>query len=129
MIARSMGSLLSGADASATVAITAFSVMPGNAFTSATLIAFSVIVPVLSEHRISIPAIPSIAESLLTIASFRARTTAPTARETVRTAGKAVGMTATMRMRANWSVSGTGADRASETRITTLTSEIARTMR
>ena len=51
-------------------------------------------VPVLSEHRISAPAISSIATSLLTIACFFASIVAPTVIVTDRTAGSAAGIAA-----------------------------------
>jgi archaellin len=59
---------------------------------SETVNSFFVIVPVLSEHRMSIPAISSIETSLLTMASFLANARAPTAMVTVRTAGMATGI-------------------------------------
>ncbi len=62
---------------------------------------FLVSVPVLSEHRMSMPAISSIATRRVTIAFIRARTDAPTAIVTDRTAGKATGMAATVRISAN----------------------------
>ena len=49
-------------------------------------------VPVLSEQSISIPANSSMAAKRLTIASFFAKTLAPTAIVTVKTAGIATGI-------------------------------------
>ncbi len=66
---------------------------------------FWVSVPVLSEQRTSIPAISSIAASLLTIAFLFASAAAPTAIVTDSTAGRATGMAATVKTNANCSVS------------------------
>ena len=64
------------------------------------LSSFLVSVPVLSEQRISIPAISSIEARRETMAFIRASTDAPTAIVTDRTAGKATGMAATVRIKA-----------------------------
>ena len=96
-----MGSLSSSRDASEANNKTSSEVKPSNAFTSARVNSFFVIVPVLSEQSISIPAISSIATSLLTIAFFFANTDAPTAIVTDNTAGKATGIAAIVKTSAN----------------------------
>lgn len=68
IIALSIGSLSSSLDAREAKSKTSSEVKSLNDFTSARVSSFLVIVPVLSEQRISIPAISSIATSLLTIA-------------------------------------------------------------
>ena len=62
---------------------------------------FLVMVPVLSEHKISMPAISSTAASLVMIAPSLARDIAPTAIVTERTAGRAAGIAATISTNAN----------------------------
>ncbi len=73
--------------------------------TLSTVNLFWVMVPVLSLHKTSTPAISSIATSLLTIASFLARAIAPMAMVTDSTAGRATGIEAIVRTRANCNVS------------------------
>ncbi len=77
----------------------------------------------------STPAISSMATSLLTMASFLASATAPTAMVMDRTAGIAAGIAATIRTRANWSVSSRFSCRTSETTKVMETRAIARMMR
>ena len=108
MIASSIGSLSSSLEARAAYSMTSFSVYFLKTFTSPTVSSFFVIVPVLSAHRMSTPAISSMATSLLTMASFFASADAPTVMQTERTAGMAAGIAATIRTSPNWMISRGG---------------------
>ena len=100
-IASSIGSLSSSLEASALNSSTSFSENSPKGLAPPKVSAFFVIVPVLSEHSTSMLAISSIATNLLTIASFLARAIAPTAIVTDKTAGRAAGMPATVKINAN----------------------------
>ncbi len=95
----SIGSLFSFFDAIAAYINISSGFVKANG--SPTVILFCVSVPVLSEHKISIPANSSIAASLLTIACFLARFKAPTAITTVKTVGSATGIAATVKISEN----------------------------
>ena len=105
IIAESIGSLSSSLEASDAKIRTSSCLYPLNVITSARVNSFFVIVPVLSEHKISMPAISSMATSLLTIAFFFASNEAPTAIVTDKTAGNATGMAAIVNTSANCRVS------------------------
>ena len=97
--------------------------------TSATASSFLVMVPVLSAHRTSTPAISSTAGRWLTTASCLASSRAPTAIVTDRTAGRATGIEAIVTTNANSRVLVRPVPRTSETTTMTVTRESARTMR
>ncbi len=69
---------------------------------------FCVSVPVLSEHRISMPASSSMASRRLTMACFFARAVAPIAMVTVSTAGIATGIAEMVSTREKISTSVSG---------------------
>ena len=95
-MALSILSLSSFREASAAYNSTSDLVKSAAGIGSAIVSLFWVRVPVLSEHSTSTPANSSIAASLLTIAFFLERLIAPMAMVTVRMAGKATGMEATV---------------------------------
>ena len=78
-------------------------------------------VPVLSEHRMSMPAISSMDSRRVTMAFSLDRARAPTAMVTDSTAGRATGMEATVRMRANCTRFRMWAPRSNCTRMSTAT--------
>ena len=102
--ARSIGSWSSALDARAPASTTssteALSIPTGSPRRSL----FCVSVPVLSEQRISIPAISSIDSRRETMAFILERATAPIAMVIESTAGMATGIDATARISANWTI-------------------------
>ena len=124
-----MGSLLSLFEANAAAVMTSSSETPGNILISPILMEFCVIVPVLSEQRISIPAISSMALSRLTIASFFASATAPTAKGYSQYRRKCNGNCCYHEDKSKLKCFKEGSDRMIETIIIILTSTIARMMR
>ena len=124
-----MVSLSSARDANAAARITSSTRTPSTANGSPSVSLFWVKVPVLSVQSTSTPASSSIATKRLTMAFFFASSLAPTAIVTDSTVGMATGIAATVRTRANWSVSRNGSPRTTETVTITLTMAIARMIR
>jgi hypothetical protein len=91
-----MASLSSSLDASAAARMQSCGSVAAKSIGSLRLNWFLVRVPVLSEQRISTPAISSIAESLETIACSFDRASAPSAMVIEKTAGIATGIDATI---------------------------------
>ena len=107
----SMASRFSAFDARAPDRINSSALFAPNSTGSPKVSSFFVRVPVLSEHRMSTPAISSMACKRETMAFSLERDSAPRAMVTESTAGMATGIEAITRIRMNWTSSRTGSPR------------------